>query len=305
MLRRLAGCLLLCAACAGFAVPTAAVDDAERDAFIEQMIAVAAEELGYQEEAGGYTKYADWGGENKYGEWCSEFASWCAAQADLRLSTNYLDYMYPMQTACAIGVRWFTERGRYVSAAGELKGFGPQWYRSDGVSLAERPYLPRRGDLVYFEWYQYNRIDHVGVVEYVEMNADGSFTVHTIEGNNPDTVERFAYPLDDPSIRAYGVTRDEIGADLREGCKGEIVKEMQQLLVDGGYGSFTPDGSFGPRTLEAVREFQRVYGLAVTGVADYPTQRAMGLMTGDPLPRPTPLPTEEPPEGLAEELSLE
>ncbi len=300
MRRSLALCLLLCMLCGCLGAPVCtayALDENNRIMIIEQVIAIALEELGYTEEAGGYTKYADWGGENKYGEWCSEFASWCVAQADMQLGTFYLDYLYPMQTACVTGVRWFTERGRYVTATGKIKGYGAQWYRADGVPLAERPYVPKRGDLIYFEWYKYNRIDHVGIVEFVERDAEGHYAIHTIEGNNPDTVERFIYPLDDPSIRAYGVTLDEIGTEMREGCKGPMVQELQQRLVEGGYADFTPDGNYGRRTTGAVRTFQERWGLERTGVADRATQEAMFFMTDTPIPpfvEPTPEPTIEP-----------
>jgi len=287
--------LLLGAVCAGGVAPALAVGDEDRDAFVEQLILVAIGEIGNGREAHGYTKYADWSGGNKYGEWCSDFVSWCVAQADLQLSTNYLEYLYPMQTACATGVEWFTARGRYVTVAGKIKGYGAQWYRADGMPLAERPYIPMRGDLIYFEWYKYNRIDHVGIVEYVSMSADGVYTVHTIEGNNRiDFVERFTYPLDDPSIRAYGVLRDDIGIELRADCKGPIVEALQRWLVDHGYADFAPNGKYERKTKQAVIAFQEAYGLKPTGVADQVTQTAMGFLTGNPWPKPTPVPTEAP-----------
>ncbi|MCL2544561.1 MAG: peptidoglycan-binding protein [Clostridia bacterium] len=305
MRRALAGFLMVCALWAGNVAAARAMSEADRAAFvdriafIEEFIAVADGEVGYEREAHGYTKYADWSGGNKYGEWCSDFVSWCVAQTDLRLSTFYLDFLYPMQTACITGVRWYTDRGRYVTATGELKGFGDQWYRDDGVPLAERPYIPQRGDLVYFEWFQYNRIDHVGIVEYVTMDAGGAYRIHTIEGNNRvggvkiDAVERFSYPLDDPAIRAFGVTRDEVGTTLSPGSAGPLVTRLQQLLVEAGFAGFRPDGVYGSRTTRAIRELQEVYGLEVTGVADRATQMVLGFPNGKPLPRPTPVPEED------------
>jgi hypothetical protein len=294
--------MLCCALVAGSFAEALAISEPERIRFIEELITVADGEVGYTREANGYTKYADWSGGNKYGEWCSDFVSWCVAQADLRLSTNYLDYLYPMQTACAAGVRWYTAQGRYVTVAGKIKDFGGQWFRADGASLTERPYLPQRGDLIYFEWYKYNRIDHVGIVEYVEMDARGEYVVHTIEGNNTvngakvSGVERFAYPLEDPSIRAYGVTRDDVGTEMRGGSAGPLVEKLQRMLIESGYGDFRPDGTYGSHTVRAIRAVQKTYGFPVTGVADRLTQRALGFPFGDPLPTPTPVPTEPPAE---------
>ena len=47
----------------------------------EMVLAVAVNELGYSATKGGYSKYGEWGG-NAYGEWCSEFVSWCVSEAD-------------------------------------------------------------------------------------------------------------------------------------------------------------------------------------------------------------------------------
>ncbi len=250
-----------------------------QDIFVPELITVATEELGYTEEKSGYTKYADWGGDNKYGEWCSEFVSWCVDQADLRLGSQWLDSMYPMQTACITGVKWFTSRGRYVTAIGTLKGYGAQWHREDGVPLSERPYVPKPGDLIYFEWYKYNRIDHVGLVEYVE-EVDGAVLIHTIEGNNKeaDYVKRFSYPLDDPSIRAYGVIRDDIGTEMKAGCEGELVRQLQELLAGAGYlDEKNIDGVYGGKTIAAVKKLQAAKELKQTGVADRLTQEALGV----------------------------
>ncbi|MCL2811717.1 MAG: peptidoglycan-binding protein [Clostridia bacterium] len=286
MRRLLAGLFIIfiiCALWAGNFGVAYGITEEDRTFFIDNLLDIADHEIGYQREAHGYTKYADWSGGNKYGEWCSDFMSWCVAQTDLRLGTNYLHYLYPMQTACAVGVRWFTERGRYVTATGELKGFGAQWYWEDGVSLSQRPYIPQRGDLIYFEWFRYNRIDHVGIVEYVQMEPSGRYIVHTIEGNGRlngqkvNDVRRFSYPLDHPTIRAYGVIRDDVGTDLTPGSVGPQVERLQRLLVEGGFADFEPDGVYGARTRRAVSALQAVYGLEETGVAGRAVQLVLGL----------------------------
>ena len=47
----------------------------------EMLVSVAVGELGYSATPGGYTKYGEWGGK-AYGEYCSEFVSWCVNRAD-------------------------------------------------------------------------------------------------------------------------------------------------------------------------------------------------------------------------------
>ena len=49
------------------------------------IIAIAATQLGYAEEAGGWTKYGDYHG-NAYADWCGYFVSWCARQAGVSTS---------------------------------------------------------------------------------------------------------------------------------------------------------------------------------------------------------------------------
>lgn len=64
---------------------------------------------------------------------------------------------------------------------------------------------------------------------------------------------------------------------LKKGCKGEDVKQMQQLLINAGYpcGSYGADGDFGGATLAAVRSFQRDNDLEVDGVYGPKTRAAL------------------------------
>jgi hypothetical protein len=54
---------------------------------------------------------------------------------------------------------------------------------------------------------------------------------------------------------------------LKKGSKGEQVKTLQRLLICQGYdlGSYGADGSFGGKTEEAVREYQKRNSLEVDG----------------------------------------
>jgi len=63
---------------------------------------------------------------------------------------------------------------------------------------------------------------------------------------------------------------------LRTGSRGSAVREAQTLLRTAGHSPGGVDGIFGPRTLAAVRSFQRAKGLAVDGVIGPRTWYALG-----------------------------
>ncbi|MBQ4608832.1 MAG: CHAP domain-containing protein, partial [Clostridia bacterium] len=221
---------LLIALCLLIALPALA------DQRADMLINAAVSELGYTATKGGYSKFGEWAGK-AYGEWCSEFVSWCVNLADESYGVSMLGNDYPMQASCESGAAWFKERGRYVTVNGGLSGEEEQFYLADGVSVSERPYIPQSGDLIYIEWYKYNRLDHVGIVEYVTQEADGTYIVHTIEGNNkilgpePTVVARYTYRLDDPSIRGYGILQEGlVGTELQMGSAGEAVVSFQKNL---------------------------------------------------------------------------
>ena len=62
-----------------------------------------------------------------------------------------------------------------------------------------------------------------------------------------------------------------IGGMLKRGSRGPAVAEAQRAL------GITADGIFGPQTEKGVRFYQRLRGIAVTGVCDKGTFHQMGL----------------------------
>ena len=73
-----------------------------------------------------------------------------------------------------------------------------------------------------------------------------------------------------------GIPASWPGYDLTVGTTGNKVRQMQEQLarISQAYPAIpriTADGIYGPRTQEAVRTFQSVFGLPVTGVVDYKT----------------------------------
>lgn len=69
---------------------------------------------------------------------------------------------------------------------------------------------------------------------------------------------------------------------LRPGSSGSTVRVLQQLLNFKGF-SLEVDGEFNPRTQEAVKEFQQMYGLPMEGIVDSKTwyHMSVGLLPVD------------------------
>lgn len=90
-----------------------------------------------------------------------------------------------------------------------------------------------------------------------------------------------APPKDNPN-GAPQLSIDESKLALRQGDKGPEVQALQEQLAALGYTNakkqpLTPDGDFGPGTVQALSAFQKDHPLpnAVPGVADVATQKAV------------------------------
>ena len=79
-----------------------------------------------------------------------------------------------------------------------------------------------------------------------------------------------------PPVGAVVITKKEAESILKKGSKGEMVEELQKNLTKAGYDAGAADGDFGDKTDEAVRDFQKDYGLRVDGWAGTRTQRKLG-----------------------------
>ena len=145
----------------------------------DEIIRIAAEQVGYKEYANNQTKYGEWYG--LQGEWCDIFISWLASQVGI------LDTLIPKEA--------------YVPTTAT-------WYRNKKL-LKDRNYTPSKGDLILFD-YNYNKTpDHIGIVEYVEGNV-----IHTIEGNKSKMVKRQQYAIGNSQI--YGIAVVEYQEDNKK-----------------------------------------------------------------------------------------
>ena len=59
----------------------------------------------------------------------------------------------------------------------------------------------------------------------------------------------------------------------------EVITNVQAVLQQLGYYPYEVDGVLGPLTETAIANYQRDYGLSVTGAIDQPTVRSLGLST--------------------------
>jgi peptidoglycan hydrolase-like protein with peptidoglycan-binding domain len=64
---------------------------------------------------------------------------------------------------------------------------------------------------------------------------------------------------------------------LKKGAKGDAVKWLQNALKVRSYAVGQVDGVFGPATEEAVRQFQRAFGLEEDGIAGPNTWEALNV----------------------------
>jgi peptidoglycan hydrolase-like protein with peptidoglycan-binding domain len=75
-----------------------------------------------------------------------------------------------------------------------------------------------------------------------------------------------------------------ISRTLRRGSRGSDVSELQRRLNELNFNAGAIDGSFGPKTLSAVKSFQKSRGLAVDGVVGPQTRAALYAGTSNPAP---------------------
>ena len=64
------------------------------------------------------------------------------------------------------------------------------------------------------------------------------------------------------------------------GSSGSKVRQIQTLLKNQGFYSYTVDGIYGSRTVTAVKKYQRTYGLTADGIVGSKTASYMGISLG-------------------------
>ena len=139
------------------------------------------------------------------------------------------------------------------------------------------------GDLILYNWDgKKNEADHIGLC----ISANAGYVI-CIEGNtaigNEDNGGNVMQRTRALSV-VVGAYRPKYAAEtsassgkkgdekvnvsvyvLKQGSKGSPVKKLQILLNGLGHNCGTVDGSFGPKTLAAVKSYQKANGLSVDG----------------------------------------
>ena len=240
--------------------------------YVTMLLEVATQEIGYTELSDKSSKYGVWAGD-PYAEWCAEFVCWCVNQTDIRFGKNLLASVYPNYSASNIGRNWYLSKGRYIARRGIVPDWGSQWYIGRDSFIAVNEYVPQPGDLVFFSNNDKGDTSHVALVEYCSRDESGAVSVHVIEGNNPESVARKAYPLDYWMILGYGTVHELADIALRFGNDGEKVRKLQRALVAVGLlDAQYVTGKFGAITQQCIKDYQRRNGLTETGVATQDTQ---------------------------------
>lgn len=239
----------------------------------QDLIRVAAGQIGYTEGRYNYTKFSAemYGGQYQNQPWCGVFVDWCLQQ------TNMLSGE-PSSVYTPAGAAGYQHVGRWISRNGN----------------------PLPGDIIYFDWGGSQTVgltDHVGLVEAVTPDY-----ILTIEGNtsssnagsqsNGDGVYRRKRPrsvvvgfgrpqftasptpapnLDWVALRkmaAAKILNDGFGSTgtVKQGSGGRDVLLWQQALNLVGDARLVEDAAFGPGTKQAAMNFQRWMGLTVDGV---------------------------------------
>lgn len=243
--------------------------------YVEWILETARGELGYTEERSGVTKYGTWTGEPE-AEWCAEFLCWCVDQVDKKYDADLLHQIYPYYTGTNVGRDWFIKQGRYIARIGNIPGWGTQWFRGNKELMGKNSYIPLPGDWVFFSTNASGDTTHVAMVEYCAYDENGRVMVHVIEGNNPESVARNAYPINYWGILGYGTVYDLADMTLRFGNEGSKVSALQTELVAAGMlGNQYITGKYGALTTQAVKDFQKMIGISENGVANHETQLAL------------------------------
>lgn len=203
-------------------------------------------------------------------EWCAYFVWWCMEKAGVPTA------QYKKSGSCVELANWFKNRGKF----GE-----------------KRSYVPKTGDYIFFDWYYTNSPWHVGLVEKVQNGY-----VYTVEGNavGATKVTRRAFSLNYGSIYGYGImdysgqgtgpiqssvsntisssNPDEYSvptSNLYRWSRLEGVKWVQAVCNKLLGSSLSVDGIYGSNTVNAVKTFQRKYGLAADGIVGPQTRNKM------------------------------
>ncbi len=222
----------------------------------QRIIDIAASQNGEKETPpnSNRNKYGKWYGWDGYA-WCAMFVSWVYDQAGHALGHIDDDKGY---RDCNSGYRFWKNSGELTNA-------------------------PQIGDIVLFSWNGDGKCNHTGIfVEWITVGKTfKSWEGNTAVGNDSDGGQVMLRTRNATSVRAFVSpkvlsknTAPPVSPDLKKGDRGAAVAEFQKLLYDLEY-TVVVDGFFGPQTEKTVKQFQKDFGLAQTGIV---SPAVLGIM---------------------------
>gem|GEM_PF-983208 len=157
-------------------------------------------------------------------------------------------------------------------------------YQQAGRWQEKDSHRPLPGDIIMYDWDDTGVGDNTGAPEHVGLVEDvvGS-TITVIEGNMSKAVGRRNIQVNGRYIRGFclpnyagkasGTSRFTLG---RGDVSGDV-RYMQTRLIAHGFpcGPSGADGSFGPATEAALKDFQRAKSLTVDGICGAATWAAL------------------------------
>lgn len=109
-------------------------------------------------------------------------------------------------------------------------------------------------------------------VNKLQRNLNGlNYNCGTVDGSFGEKTEAAVKAFQ----KAYSLTQDGIAGPVTLKKIDEVVKDVQTKLNAKGFNCGTPDGSYGPKTKEAVTKFQTANKLYVDGIAGAKTLAAL------------------------------
>ena len=153
----------------------------------------------------------------------------------------------------------------------------PAYNASVGGAKASQHMLGKAADI------RIGQVKPRAVAEYCESLAPGGLGLYEYGGMNGfvhmDTRSgRARWLQTSPNGGAVSVSGFGKGdrPTLKSGAKGEAVKELQNKLNAAGCPCGAADGIFGPKTLAAVKQFQKASGLTADGIVGPKTWAKLG-----------------------------
>jgi putative chitinase len=168
------------------------------------------------------------------------------------------------------GIIQLTGRANYIEASADL-----DLDLVNNPELAEDPEVSVRTAIWFWEKRKLNQFADKDDITTITRRINGGFNGFE---DRKKYLARAKRVLKDEDFTSFGKSdSEEDDKNIVLAKRGEVsdyVKDIQNLLINKG-AKITADGNFGPKTEEAVKDFQRWSNLAATGRVDVATMNAL------------------------------